>query len=69
MRVLAGTSGYNFDEWRGVFYPQDLPTTKWLGFYSARLPTVEINYSFYRTPMRKRCRAGCRRRIPVSRSP
>lgn len=50
MHVKAGTSGFNFDGWRGVFYPPDLPTGAWLSFYAARLATVEINYSFYRVP-------------------
>lgn len=50
MRCLAGTSGYNFDAWKGVFYPADLSSDEWLHFYSTQLPTVEINYTFYRIP-------------------
>ena len=50
MRCLAGTSGYNFDGWKGYFYPRDLPSSRWLSFYAERLPTVEINYTFYRIP-------------------
>jgi uncharacterized protein YecE (DUF72 family) len=45
-----GTSGYNYPEWRGSFYPPDLPSAKMLGFYAAHFPTVEINYTFYRMP-------------------
>ena len=45
-----GTSGYNYLEWRGNFYPSDLPAAKMLPFYAARFPTVEINYTFYRLP-------------------
>jgi uncharacterized protein YecE (DUF72 family) len=45
-----GTSGYNYLEWRGSFYPADLPSAKMLPFYAARFPTVEINYTFYRMP-------------------
>jgi uncharacterized protein YecE (DUF72 family) len=50
MRVLVGTSGYNYPEWRGSFYPEKFATSKMLGFYAERFPTVEINYTFYRMP-------------------
>lgn len=50
MRCFAGTSGYNFDAWKGIFYPEDLGPDEWLHFYAQRLPSVEINYTFYRTP-------------------
>ena len=53
MRLLTGTSGYNFPEWRGTFYPAKLPTAKWLEYYAQQLPTVEINYTFHRTPSAK----------------
>jgi len=53
MRVLAGTSGYNYEPWRGPFYPDDLPKTKMLAYYATRFDTVEINYSFYRRPTAK----------------
>ena len=52
MRLLAGTSGYAFKEWKGAFYPDDLPDDEWLGYYAGRFPTVEINNSFYRLPKR-----------------
>jgi uncharacterized protein YecE (DUF72 family) len=48
--VRLGTSGYNYPEWRGSFYPRDLPASRMLGFYAERLDTVEINASFYRMP-------------------
>jgi uncharacterized protein YecE (DUF72 family) len=51
--IWIGTSGYNYPEWKGSFYPADLPTAKMLPYYSARFPTVEINYSFYRLPNEK----------------
>ena len=50
MAIFVGTSGYNYPEWRGSFYPEKFPTTKMLPFYAERLATVEINYSFYRSP-------------------
>jgi uncharacterized protein YecE (DUF72 family) len=49
----VGTSGYNYPEWKGSFYPDDLPAKKMLPFYAARFPTVEINYTFYRMPTEK----------------
>jgi uncharacterized protein YecE (DUF72 family) len=48
--IWIGTSGYNYPEWKGSFYPQDLPAAKMLPYYAARLSTVEINYTFYRMP-------------------
>ena len=50
MRILAGASGYSFKEWRGTFYPDKMKPEEMLPFYSARLPTVEINNTFYRFP-------------------
>jgi uncharacterized protein YecE (DUF72 family) len=50
LAIWVGTSGYNYPEWRGSFYPQKLATTKMLAFYAERLATVEINYTFYRSP-------------------
>lgn len=50
MRILAGASGYSYKEWQGSFYPQDMKPEGMLAFYSARLPTVEINNTFYRMP-------------------
>ena len=51
--ILIGTSGYNYPEWKGSFYPPDLPASKMLPYYAERLSTVEINYSFYRLPSEK----------------
>lgn len=53
MRVRVGTSGYSYKEWKGYFYPEDLPATKMLAFYSERFDTVEINNTFYRMPEAK----------------
>jgi uncharacterized protein YecE (DUF72 family) len=50
MDILAGTSGYSYKEWRGIFYPDDLPDEDMLRYYAARFPTVEINNTFYRMP-------------------
>jgi uncharacterized protein YecE (DUF72 family) len=48
--IWVGTSGYNYPEWRGSFYPEKLPVAKMLEFYATRLSSVEINYTFYRMP-------------------
>jgi uncharacterized protein YecE (DUF72 family) len=48
-----GTSGYNYPEWKGSFYPADLPAAKMLPFYASQFSTVEINYTFYRMPNEK----------------
>lgn len=53
MRTLVGTSGYNYPEWRGTFYPEKFSTDKMLAYYAERFPTVEINYTFYRMPTEK----------------
>lgn len=49
----VGTSGYNFPEWKGTFYPAKLPASQMLGYYAQRLSTVEVNYTFYRMPNAK----------------
>jgi uncharacterized protein YecE (DUF72 family) len=50
VRLLAGASGYSYKEWKGDFYPKDIRPEEMLAFYAARLPTVEINNTFYRMP-------------------
>jgi uncharacterized protein YecE (DUF72 family) len=49
-RLLAGASGYSFKEWKGNFYPEKIKPEEMLAFYAERLPTVEINNTFYRMP-------------------
>src|SRR5688500_3669002 len=61
--ILVGTSGYNYPEWKGSFYPADLPATKFLPYYASKFPTVEINYTFYRMPTPKLI-AGWRAQMP-----
>jgi uncharacterized protein YecE (DUF72 family) len=50
VKLLAGTSGYSFKEWKGSFYPEDIKADGMLGFYSTKFPTIEINNTFYRLP-------------------
>lgn len=52
MKLYCGTSGFSFREWKGPFYPEKLPANRMLAFYAERLPTVEINNTFYRMPKR-----------------
>ena len=51
--IRIGTSGYNYPEWRGSFYPEKFPSGKMLPYYAERFSTVEINYTFYRMPNAK----------------
>ena len=53
MRIHIGTSGYNYPEWRGTFYPDKFSTSKMFAYYAERFSTVEINASFYRMPTPK----------------
>lgn len=50
MVIRAGTSGFSYKEWKGDFYPEDLPASGMLSYYAKRLPAVEINSTFYRMP-------------------
>src|SRR5207247_1711863 len=43
MKLRVGTSGYSYKEWKGIFYPDDLPAAKMLPYYAERFDTVEIN--------------------------
>ena len=49
-RIRAGASGYSFKEWKGTFYPEKVKPEDMLSFYAERLPTVEINNTFYQMP-------------------
>ena len=53
MAIWVGTSGYNYPEWKGTFYPEKIPTKQMLPYYAERLSTVEINNTFYRMPDEK----------------
>ena len=63
MTLRAGTSGYSYKEWKGPFYPEKLPAKEMLAFYAGRLPTVEINNTFYRLP-KKEVLAGWAEQVP-----
>ncbi|MEA3187980.1 MAG: hypothetical protein QOD99_1810 [Chthoniobacter sp.] len=53
MKLWIGTSGFQYPEWKGAFYPESLPLSKMLAFYAERFFTTEVNYSFRRIPSAK----------------
>jgi uncharacterized protein YecE (DUF72 family) len=65
MRVCAGTSGFSYAAWKGPFYPPKVKAAEMLGAYAQRLPTVEINATFYRMPQAKTL-AAWRAQVPPS---
>jgi uncharacterized protein YecE (DUF72 family) len=58
--VHIGCSGWNYDDWRGPFYPQREPRRRWLELYAERFDTVEVNATFYRLPTRETVAAWVR---------
>jgi uncharacterized protein YecE (DUF72 family) len=48
--IFIGTSGWNYKHWRGIFYPDKLPTKEWFNYYRTKFDTVEINNTFYSLP-------------------
>jgi uncharacterized protein YecE (DUF72 family) len=51
--VMPGTSGWQYRDWRGAFYPAGVPQRQWLEYYAAQFATVENNGTFYRLPSRE----------------
>jgi uncharacterized protein YecE (DUF72 family) len=52
-RVWMGTSGFSYKEWKGIFYPPDLPEKQMLSYYATKFRSVEIDSTFYRSPTLK----------------
>lgn len=50
VRLWVGASGYSYKEWKGNFYPESMKPDAMLAFYAQRLPSVEINNTFYQMP-------------------
>lgn len=48
--LFIGTSGWNYRDWRGRFYPESVKPAEYIAYYSRHFPTTEVNYSFYRLP-------------------
>jgi uncharacterized protein YecE (DUF72 family) len=61
--VQVGCSGWQYRSWRARFYPEQIPTSKWLEYYAGLFSTVEVNNTFYRLPDRRVFEAW-RRRLP-----
>lgn len=61
MKLHIGTSGFSYQHWRGIFYPDTLPEDQWLEFYARRFDGVEINSSFYHLPFESVIKAWYRR--------
>jgi len=60
MNLWVGTSGFQYAEWKGTFYPEDLAAAKMLPFYAERFRTTEINYTFRRIPSPKTIENWCK---------
>lgn len=61
--IYVGTSGFQYDDWVGPYYPQGLPKAQWLEFYAQEFNTLEINFTYYRMPT-ARGLAGMARKVP-----
>src|SRR5437588_11760499 len=59
MILWIGTSGFQYTEWKGSFYPEDLSTAKMLPYYAERFSTTEVNYTFHRIPSPKTIDGWC----------
>lgn len=53
VKYYIGCSGWHYEHWRGLYYPEKLPKSKWLSFYARQFNTVELNNSFYKLPSEK----------------
>jgi uncharacterized protein YecE (DUF72 family) len=53
MNLWIGTSGFQYPEWKGTFYPETLPVSQMLPFYAERFSSTEVNYTFRRIPSAK----------------
>lgn len=55
MPILVGIRGWQYQHWRGTFYPSGVAQLHWLGLYAGGFATVESNAAFYRLPKREPC--------------
>jgi uncharacterized protein YecE (DUF72 family) len=62
--IYIGTSGFQYDDWVGPYYPEGLPKEDWLSFYAKEFKTLEINFTYYRMPT-ARGLAGMARKVPT----
>jgi len=61
--IHIGTSGFQYDDWVGTYYPEGLPKEQWLTFFAQEFHTLEINFTYYRMPT-ARGLAGMARKVP-----
>ena len=64
MSLMIGTSGWQYRDWRGDFYPAGVPVSRWLEYYAEHFPVVENNGTFYRLASRDTF-AGWQERTPA----
>jgi len=48
--ILVGTSGFSYPDWKGKFYPEGLPQSRWLHHYASHFSALEVNFTYYRLP-------------------
>lgn len=48
--IRIGTSGFDYADWRGYFYPETLAKREWLAYYAGHFSALELNFSYYRMP-------------------
>jgi len=63
-RYLIGCSGWSYESWKEIYYPESLKQGEWLSYYAREFPTVEINMSFYRLPFENMIRSWARKVPP-----
>ncbi|MCK9170240.1 MAG: DUF72 domain-containing protein [Treponema sp.] len=56
-KIVWGTSGYDYPEWRGVFYPEKLKRSDFLAYYAMHFTALEVNFTFYRMPVEEQLRS------------
>lgn len=61
--IYIGTSGFQYDDWVGTYYPEDLPKQSWLAYYAREFHTLEVNFTYYRMPT-ARALAGMANKTP-----
>lgn len=62
--IYIGTSGFQYPDWVGTYYPEGLPKQDWLAFYAKEFDTLEINFTYYKLPT-ARALFGMQRRVPA----
>lgn len=61
--LYIGTSGFQYDDWVGPYYPEGLPKENWLAYYAQEFRALEINFTYYRMPT-ARGLAGMAAKVP-----